>query len=408
MADVFRDFLGRFSRLPEWLARTAFLVAGFVLLEVGLARGGKWLRRRIGVRAAEGRLPALRIQQVTLITPQRTGEMLLGIVKWGIPLLQAAVAVAFMMGFFLIYPSTRGWGAAVWGWILTPLRSTLQGIVDFIPDLLHILVFGLVANLFLRALRRIGREVEAGNIRIAGFYPDWAKPTLNIVTFITYAFVLVLIFPYLPGSSSPVFKGVSVFLGILISLGSSSAFSNIIAGLVITYMRSFRIGDRVQVGDVTGDVIEKTLLVTRVRTVHHETVTLPNAALLAGNTVNFSDAAAGSGLLLHTTVTIGYDVPWRKVHELLQSAAARTPGVLRDPSPFVLQNGLQDFYVAYELNAAVREAHRMRFIYSELHQNIQDAFFESGVEIMSPHYFARRDGSKPAIPEPYRRPPGIS
>jgi small-conductance mechanosensitive channel len=163
----------------------------------------------------------------------------------------------------------------------------------------------------------ISREIEHGVITIPGFYPDWAKPTFNLLKVILIAFALIVIFPYLPGSESPAFQGVSVFLGLLISLGSSSAISNIIAGLVIIYMRAFRKGDRVKIGDITGDVIEKTMLVTRIRTIKNEEGTIPNASILNGNTVNYTNAGTSSGLILHTTITIGYDVPWRQVHELL-------------------------------------------------------------------------------------------
>jgi len=215
-----------------------------------------------------------------------------------------------------------------------------------------------------------------------------------------YAFMFIVIFPYLPGSDSPVFRGVSVFLGILFSLGSSSAISNAVAGLVITYMRPFTIGDRIRVGDITGDVIEKTLLVTRIRTIKNEEVTLPNSSLLSVHSINFSSSASGAGLILHTTVTIGYDVPWKKVHELLTKAASATSGVSRrdDRKPFVLQTSLDDFYVSYQINAFTEEAHKMAGIYSELHQNIQDKFNEAGVEILSPHYRAARDGNMTTIP----------
>jgi small-conductance mechanosensitive channel len=186
----------------------------------------------------------------------------------------------------------------------------------------------------------------------------------------------------------------------MVSVGSSAAFSNIMAGLVMTYMRSFRVGDRIRIGDVMGDVEEKTLLVTRIRTFHGETVTMPNSALMAGNTINYTVAAqsADHGLRLHTQVTIGYDVPWRQVHGLLLGAAAATEGVLKDPAPFVLQKGLEDFYVTYEINVHTDEPRKMNFIYSVLHQNIQDAFAAAGVEIMSPHYRAERDGNALAVP----------
>ncbi|NJN42356.1 MAG: mechanosensitive ion channel family protein [Flammeovirgaceae bacterium] len=238
---------------------------------------------------------------------------------------------------------------------------------------------------------------------ITGFYPDWAKPTFTIVKILLYAFMFVVVFPYLPGSDSDIFKGVSVFLGVLFSFGSSSAISNLVAGLVITYMRPFKIGDRIKIGEITGDVIEKSMLVTRVRTIKNEDITIPNSTVLSGHTVNYTTSAKDLGLILHTSVTIGYDVPWKKVHELLISAALATKGILNEETkkPFVFQTSLDDFYVAYQINAFTEESHRMAAIYSDLHQNIQEKFNEGGVEIMSPHYGALRDGNMVTIPSDY-------
>ncbi len=235
-------------------------------------------------------------------------------------------------------------------------------------------------------------------MNLAGFHQDFARPTFNIVRFILYAFMLVVMFPYLPGSDSPAFQGVSVFLGVLLSLGSSSAINNIIAGLVITYMRPFKPGDRIKIGDITGDVIEKTMLVIKLKTIKNEEITVPNSTVLSSNTINYSSMAKSQGLVLHTTVTIGYDVPWRKMHEALLKAALRTRAVLPAPAPFVWQTRLDDNYVSYQLNVYTHEAEKQNDIYSELHQNIQDCCREAGIEIMSPHYQANRDGSNSTIP----------
>ena len=226
-------------------------------------------------------------------------------------------------------------------------------------------------------------------------------PTYSIVKFLLYAFMFVLIFPYLPGSDSNIFKGVSVFIGVLFSLGSSSAIANMVAGLVITYMRPFKIGDRIKIGDVTGDVVEKTLLVTRIRTIKNEVITIPNSSVLNGNTTNYSSEAIEKGLIIHTTVTIGYDVPWKDMHQALIDAALRTNLILDEPKPFVLQTSLEDFYVSYQINAYTREAGKQALIYSNLHQNIQDVCNERGIEILSPHYRAARDGNMTTIPANY-------
>jgi small-conductance mechanosensitive channel len=212
-----------------------------------------------------------------------------------------------------------------------------------------------------------------------------------------------LIFPYLPGSGSPAFQGVSVFVGILFSLGSSNAIANMVAGMVITYMRPFKIGDRVKIGEITGDVVEKTALVTRIRTVKNEDVTVPNSTVLLTSTINYSanTRANSTGLIVHTTITIGYDAPWKDVHNALVAAALRTTLVLHEPMPFVLQTSLNDFYVSYQINCYTKEANRQAMIYSDLHRNIQDCFNEAGIEIMSPHYMHQRKGNKSTIPANY-------
>ena len=253
----------------------------------------------------------------------------------------------------------------------------------------------------IRFVRYIFKEIEAERLKIPSFHSDWAMPTYSIIRFLLYAFTFILIFPYLPGSNSPVFKGVSVFLGVLFSLGSSSAIGNMVAGLIITYMRPFKIGDRIKINDVFGDVAEKNLLITRVKTPCNEIVTIPNSAILTGNTINYSSEATNAGLILYTTVTMGYDVPWQEMHSALIDAALRTEDILHEPRPFVLQTKLDDFYAAYQINAYTKNAKKQAFIYSNLHQNIQDVCNERKIELLSPHYRAARDGNMSTIPKSY-------
>jgi small-conductance mechanosensitive channel len=214
--------------------------------------------------------------------------------------------------------------------------------------------------------------------------------------------MFVLIFPYLPGSESPIFKGVSVFLGFLFTFGSAGSLSNIIAGIVLTYMRLFKNGDRVKIGEVFGDVIEKSMLVTRVKTIKNEIISIPNSTVMSSHTINYSnESETGQGLILHTTITIGYDVPWKLMHETLLKAASRTNLLLKEPNPFVLQTSLDDFYVSYQINAYTKNPNKQAGIYSDLHQNIQDCCNEVGIEILSPHYRAARDGNMVTIPANY-------
>jgi small-conductance mechanosensitive channel len=269
--------------------------------------------------------------------------------------------------------------------------------------LFSIIVIVTLFRYLLKIIKYFVDEIQKENINIDGFYSDWAKPTFNIVKVLLYAFMLVIIFPYLPGSNSPIFKGVTVFVGVLFSIGSSNAIANMVAGLVITYMRPFKIGDFIKIGEVSGEVIEKTALVTRVRTPKMEDITIPNATVLSSTSTNFSANTKSdtNGLVIHTTVTIGYDVPWPKIHKALINAALRTDLLLKEPKPFVLQTSLDDFYVSYEINSFTKSPTKQPLIYSLLHQNIQDCFNEDGIEIMSPHYKALRDGNQTTIPEHY-------
>jgi small-conductance mechanosensitive channel len=302
---------------------------------------------------------------------------------------------------FSIFPATEGLTTTMLGWILSPIKSTIMGMIHFIPNLVTIAVIYTIFRYSIRAVRYFMHEIERGNIKTGGFHADWAMPTFNIIRFLLYAFMAVLIMPHLPGAGSSAFQGVSVFIGVLFSLGSSSAISNMIAGIVITYMRPFKIGDRIKIGDTIGDVLEKNMLVTRIRTTKNEEITIPNSAVLASNTVNYTSNTTkeNAGLILYTTVTIGYDVPWKLMHDTLIKAALRTEYILDSPTPFVLQTGLEDFYVSYQINAYTKEASKQNLIYSLLHQHIQDCCKEAGIEIMSPHYRAERDGNQTTIPK---------
>jgi len=302
---------------------------------------------------------------------------------------------------FSFFPWTRGWTAVLFEYVMRPIYLVWEALTTFLPNLFFIVIIASVAFYAIKLLKFIFTEIGRETIELPGFYPDWAEPTYKITRFLMIAFTTVVIFPYLPGAQSPAFQGISIFLGVLFSLGSTSAVANMVGGIVLTYTRAFQIGDRVKIGDAIGDVMEKTLLVTRVRTIKNVDISIPNAMVLSSHIVNFSSSAQEHGLILHTAVTIGYDVPWRQVHELLLAAAVATTPILKEPKPFVLQTSLDDFYVSYELNAYTDQPAVMARTYSELHQNIQDKFNEAGVEILSPHYGAMRDGNRSAIPDDY-------
>lgn len=345
------------------------------------------------------RIGHIKIRDYELIDRRRELILIskfLNLIKIVVILLLVYLTLPFI---FRLFPWTKPWSDSLISFALNPLKNIFSSIIDFFPNLIAIVVIVGVFHYVKKAIRFLAQEVENERLKINGFYPDWAKPTYNIVKILLNAFMLVMIWPYIPGSDLAIFKGVSVFLGILISFGSSSAISNGVAGMVITYMRPFRIGDVVKIGDTTGAVLEKSLLVTRVKTIKNEIITIPNSAILNGNTVNYTSMSINEGLIIHSTLTLGYDIPWTKIHELLINAALATEGVIKDRTPFVLQTSLDDWYVSYQLNAYISDPSIMAIIYSEMHKNIHEAFDAAGVEIMSPHYQAIRDGNASTLPE---------
>lgn len=356
----------------------------------------------VKIQRLEGnKLKGINVKNYTLFDATRQVRVLLianNLVKWAFMLLIMYIALPVLFG---IFPWTQNFAETLFGYILNPVKGILLGLWDYLPKLISIIVVIIVFRYVVKSLRYFKTEIEEGKLEINGFYPDWASPTFQIVRILCYAFMFILIYQYLPLSDSDAFKGVSVFLGFLFTFASAGSLSNIIAGIVLTYMRSFKVGDRVKIGDIVGDIIEKSLLVTRVRSTKNEIISIPNSTVMNSHTINYSSDAPEKGLIIHTTVTIGYDVPWKLMHQTLIDAALRTDLVLKDPQPFVLQTSLEDFYVAYQINAYVREANKQAAIYSQLHQNIQDVCNENGIEILSPHYRAARDGNKTTIPEDY-------
>lgn len=354
------------------------------------------------IRAWQGtRIHSLRFQKIEILHEGRIVALLVTFVRWLRTLLVLGLLYLYVPLVFSFFPQTQGVAATLFDYIVTPLEKVGHAAVTSLPNIFFIVVITVITNYVITFARFIFSEVEKGTVTLPGFYADWAVPSFKIARFLIIAFAVVVAFPYLPGSSSAAFKGVSVFLGVLFSLGSSSAVANVVAGVILTYTRAFKLGDRVQIADTVGDVVEKTLLVTRVRTIKNVDVTVPNAMVLGSHIINFSSSAHAYGLILNTSVTIGYDAPWRQVHELLIAAAHATENVLELPEPFVLQTSLDDFYVSYQINAYTDKPAVMARTYSDLHQNIQDRFNEAGVEIMSPHYSSLRDGNQTAIPTSY-------
>ena len=377
----------------------------FILVIIGqylLFKLTTWLFNKLKVRIQrlkDTKLKPISIQEYELLDTQKQVNLLVflaNLLRYAVMLLQLILTVPLL---FSIFPQTKDLAYKLFSYIWDPIKSIFLGIVEYVPNLFTIFVIWLAVKYLVRLVHYLASEIQSERLKIGGFYADWAMPTFHIVRFLLYAFMIAMIYPYLPGSKSGVFQGISVFVGLIVSLGSSTVIGNIIAGLVITYMRPFKLGDRIKLNDTTGNVIEKTPLVTRIRTPKNEVATIPNSFIMSSHTVNFSQSARDYGLIIHSEVSVGYDIPWRKTHQLLVEAALNTPGVVDDPRPFVLETSLQDYYPVYQVNAYIKDANQLAQVYSDLHQNIQDRFNEEGIEIMSPHYIATRDGSETTIPK---------
>ena len=322
-------------------------------------------------------------------------------------------ALSFLLLFFMLYiylygvtslfPQTRKYSQHLLKYAIDPLVSLLDSFVEVLPNLVTIAIILLISRYLIFLSSSFFMRIKSKALILPGFYEEWADTTHEIMRFLIVALTLVTIYPYIPGSQSPAFQGVSVFLGVLLSLGSNSLISNIVSGIVLTYTRAFQIGDRIRCNDnnVIGDIVEKTLIGVRIRTIKNVEVFVPNSKLLGNAITNYSANDFKLGLILHTTVSIGYDAPWRQVHQLLLDAAKKTPDILPEPEPFVLQKSLDDSYITYEINAYTRNSNNMAPIYSNLHKNIQDSFNDANVEILSPHYSALRDGNRTTVPTDY-------
>ncbi|CAM3748319.1 mechanosensitive ion channel domain-containing protein [Sphingobacterium prati] len=336
------------------------------------------------------RIKDVKIKNYVLVTSvQKTRIFIntINIARWGLITLIAFIMLPIV---FSVFPFTQSWASNLIGLFTKPLKKAVLAIWDYIPNLITVFVILFVMRYAIRFVKYIFNEIDKGKLEINGFHREFAMPTFTIVRFLLQAFTLVLVFPYLPGANSDIFKGISVFIGVLFSLGSSSAISNIIAGLVITYMRPFRIGDRITIADKTGIVIEKSPLVTRLRTIKNEEITIPNSSILSGNTVNYSTFSE-EGICFQVELTVGYEESWQRIHELLLKIPPRIARVNQLPAPFVLQKKLDDFYVLYELNVYISRSAEIELAKSEIYQLILNDFLAAGIEMNGPHLFAKVD-----------------
>jgi small-conductance mechanosensitive channel len=372
-------------------------VLGFVLYRLVST-----LTRRASerIKAWEGsRIKPLQVQEQEILSADEIAGLmatLVAIVRWILLAAIVVTSVGLVLGFF---SWTQDFALRALDLSMATLLGAGRSVVGYVPSLMLVVVIVGAAWYLVRLARLIFNGIETERIRIRGFYPEWAMPTFNIVRILIFVFAMVMAFPYLPGAGSPAFRGVSIFIGVLLSLGSTSAVANVVAGIVITYMRAFKIGDRVTIDQTEGIVVERSLFVTRLRTRRNVEIAVPNSKVLANPIVNYSALARSKYVLITTKVGIGYDVDRRQVHELLLAAAGDTEAVADEPESFVQQCELGDYAVVYELNVPINRPHKMAAITSELNGHVLDRFHEAGVEIMSPAFTALRRGYKPAIPD---------
>ncbi|CDG81259.1 mechanosensitive ion channel family protein [Janthinobacterium agaricidamnosum] len=371
----------------------------YLLVLRGLSRLHDWAGRRSAVLLGS-RLRDVRLKNVRVLDAEHYVvfvRQLFNLVLWCLRLMATYVWAAFALGRI---PYTRSWGESLNGYLLDIATQVGRAVLDAVPGLVLVLIIGAIARLVALTAASFFKRVESGELNIGWLDRDTALPTRRIVTVVIWLFALAMAYPYLPGSHTAAFQGVSVLVGLMVSIGASSIVGQGASGLILMYTRALRKGEYVRVGDSEGPVAEVGMFETRLRTGMGEEIALPNAWVMAQTTRNYSRAHAGAGFVLDTTITVGYGTPWRQVHAMLELAAARTDDIAATPKPYVVQLALQDYYVQYRLVGYARaEMPRQRAeVLNHLHQHIIDVFNEFGVQIMSPHY--RSDPPEPQVVPP--------
>jgi small-conductance mechanosensitive channel len=398
----------RKDRDPAVLWQHGLFAFGATLVLIGAVYLGHRIARRLqeGVeRKYRGRIHDLTILNFPIVKAEHVWQLFSGLLRFAAAIAILVMAVVYLRYTLGLFPWTRGAATRVVGIVVDPLRRIVLGLAGMVPDVVFLSILFVVTRYVLKLIQLFFESVATGRVRLQHFDAEWARPTYRLVRVLIIAFALVVAYPYIPGSETDAFKGISVFIGVVFSLGSSSLIGNLIAGYSMTYRRAFKLGDRVKIGEHAGEVVEMRLLATHLRTPKNEEVIIPNSTSVTSEVVNFSTMAGNRGLILHTTVGVGYETPWRQVEAMLLEAAARTPGLLPDHPPFVFQLALATFNVVYELNVYCNTPERMRLLYSELHRNILDVFNEYGVQIMTPAYEGDPRDSKVVPKERWYAPP---
>ena len=375
---------------------TVMCVGTIYLLKIAFKRIDRWLSSHHLVEwVVEDTSSNLSNLSDNLLTELQT--RVLRLLKWVLILCVLYLYLSFVLQ---LSTWTAKWGARLVTYVLQLGTAVWTGFVNYLPNLITIIIVVIVTRYVIRVAKLLFKALGQGSITIPGFYRDWAEPTYRLVFFLCIAIAASIAFPLLPGADSPAFRGLTLLAGLLGAFGAKEAVANSIAGITLIYTRAFQVGDRIELSGFKGTVLEKTLFVTRLLTPKNVVVTIPNSTLIQDNIANYSTSPKErhAPIVLSIEITLGYDIPWRKVHTVLIGAAQKTSHILPEPSPFVLQKGLSDYYVSYELNALTNHPTMMERIYSELFQNIQDACSEADIEILSPGYFALRDGNQIMIP----------
>ena len=384
----------RFLGMAALFTMLATLVYGTVLWLI--IRANRWAGTRLSAAAATGSRK-IHIGGVNILYASHVillSRRIFTFITWVVAALLGSGWLTYVLSQF---PYTRPWGEHIEGNLLEMIRDVGISIVDALPGLLFAVVIFVFAWQIIRLTSVFFDRVEKGRLDVGWIDSETVKPTRRIFNLVIWIFALAMAYPYLPGAHTEAFKGLSLLLGLMVSLGSSSMLGQAFSGLILMYNRAFRRGDYVRIGDSEGTVMELGMFTTRIQTGLGEEIVLPNSGIMAGTIKNYSRTVAGSGFIVDTVVTIGYSVPWRQVQAMLEEAAQRTLTISRTPLPLVRQTALSDFYVEYRLIAhtpAETPAKRVEVL-SELHGHIQDVFNEHGVQIMSPHYMM--DSKEPQV-----------
>ena len=397
----------REARTRGALMGSAWRAGGAILLAVAAAFVMRFLLRllRRWETAKQSTVKGVSISSFELVRAQHIWAVVRTTLRVVFGLASIVLTVLFLQFVLGQFPWTQGASHQLQGWFLAPIQYFGRGLLAMIPDLIFLVILVFATRYALRVIKLFFDSVGRGAVELQGFYPEWAGPTFNLVRIAVIAFSVVLAYPHVPGANTEAFKGVSIFMGAVLSLGSTGVISNVIAGYTMVYRRAFREGDLIRIDDVIGFVTKIRLQVTHLRTRMNEDIVIPNVKILNSEVTNFSTLAEHEGLILHTTVGIGYETPWRQVEAMLIEAANRTPGLLKEPTPFVRQRGLGDFAVTYEVNAFTRTPHQMALLYSLLHANILDVFNEHGVQIMTPAYEGDPEEPKVVPKDKWQWPP---